>query len=286
MDYKILLFISTILFVAIILEPWLILIFEPSIIYLFNILASSIFIIIIFFLTKRIKNEQAKKEVISLTAHQLSAPLSSIKWSLGMILNDDFGKIAEEQKNVINGAYKKNNQLIYLVEDLLNIAKIENGKYLLEKEVYNIEDAILYAIDLYQDEITKKKISFNFEKPEKKLPETRVDDQKIKLAIQNLLDNAIKYTPVGGTITISVKTRGKNIEFKIHDSGIGIEKKQNKKIFNKFFRGSNAIKEEPMGYGLGLFFVKEIVTAHGGKVWFNSKKDEGSDFYFSLPIKK
>ena len=107
MRYKILFIVAILLFVGIILNPWLILAFEPSAVYLFNILAALGFIAIIVLLIKKIKDERVKKEIISLTAHQLSAPLASIKWSLQMLLNNDFGKITEEQKQVIGGASKK-----------------------------------------------------------------------------------------------------------------------------------------------------------------------------------
>lgn len=286
MYYKILFFVSALLVITIILEPWLVLVFEPYAIYLFNILAFIVFITAITFLVKKIKKEKAKKEIISLTAHQLSSPLVSIKWSLEMLLNNDFGKISEEQREVIKRAYKKNDQLIYLVEDLLNTARIEEGKYFLKKGLYDIEDIILSAVNFYQDEIKKKKINFKFNRPEKKMPKINMDEHKIKLAVQNLFDNAIKYTPVGGEIIVSLKNRGKYIEFKIQDSGMGIEKKQKKEIFNKFFRGSNAIRKEPMGYGLGLFFVKSIINSHNGEVWFKSKENQGSSFYFTLPVKK
>lgn len=284
MSYKILFTVSILLFIAIILEPWFILALEPSTIYLFNILASLSFIIIIVLLIKKIKNERAKKEIISLAAHQLSAPLASIKWSLQMLLNNDFGKITEEQRQVISGASKKNNQLIYLVEDLLNASKIENGKYFLEPGEYQIENIVSSIIDFYKEDIKKKRINFKFDKPGEQLPKINIDGGKIRLAVQNLFDNSIKYTPVGGEISVSLRRQGKNIEFKIQDSGIGIEKNQKKEIFNKFFRGTNAMKEEPMGYGLGLYFVKNIVESHKGRIWFKSEKNKGSSFYFTLPI--
>jgi len=261
------------------------LIFQPVTIYLFNILALLVFILIVTSLIQKNKEERNKKEVISLIAHQLSAPLSSIKWTLEMILNNDFGKITEEQGEIFKVTRKKNDHLIYLVENLLDTARIENGKYILNENPSNIKNIIASTIDFYQDEINKKKINFKFDEPENELPKIRVDKQKIELAVQNLLDNAIKYTPVGGNITVSLKRHCKNLEFKIQDSGIGIEKRQEKKVFNKFFRGSNAIKKDPMGHGLGLFFVKNIIEAHKGHVWLESKENEGTSFYFTLPIR-
>ncbi|MFH1968142.1 MAG: HAMP domain-containing sensor histidine kinase [bacterium] len=286
MNHKLGIFISLCLAIIIIAEPWLILVLAPITIYLFNVLASLIFLLIIFTLSKRFINERLKKEIVSLTAHQLSSPLSSMKWFFEMLLNEDFGKISNEQREAIGRASKKNNQLIYLVNNLLNTSKIDGGKYLLSLKPSSITEVVLSVSRFLKDEIEKNKIEFEFIKPLKNIPDIIMDREKIRLAIQNLFDNAIKYTPAGGKVTVSLTARGKYIEFKIQDSGIGIEKGQKAKIFNKFFRGNNAAKHEPMGHGLGLFFVKSIIGAHNGKVWFKSKENEGSSFYFTLPIKK
>ncbi|MDP3882666.1 MAG: HAMP domain-containing sensor histidine kinase [Candidatus Staskawiczbacteria bacterium] len=285
MYQKVIVFFSCLLLALIILEPFLLPIVNPLTIYCLNILVALALLLTIILFIKKIQNEKSEKEVVSLTAHQLSAPLASIKWSLEMLLNDDFGKLSNEQKVVIRRAFERDDQLIYLVNDLLNASKIEERKYLLERKPCNIEDIVLSVSDFYKEEIQKKKISFKLVKLSEKFPKITIDGQKIKMAIQNLFDNAIKYTPAGGQITASLRNRGKYIELKIQDSGIGIEKKQQPKIFNKFSRGKNAIKHDPMGYGLGLFFVKNIVEAHGGKVWFKSKENEGSTFYVSFPVK-
>lgn len=266
-------------------EPFFILFFKALTIYLLNILFSLLFVLIIVFLLKQIKIESSKKENISLIAHQLSSPLASIKWSLEMLLNNDFGKITKDQEGVIKNINIKNNQSINLVENLLDTAKIENKKYNVNRELCDIEELILDTIELYQDEINKNKIDFKFKKPIKKPRKIKVDEQKIKLVIQNLFENAIKYSLPGGKIMVFLKENNKKIEFKIQDSGIGIEKKYFSKIFSQFFRGDNAVKYEPMGHGLGLFFVKNIIESHGGKVWFESKESSGSTFYFTIPIK-
>lgn len=285
MQHKIIFLIVLILLTVAVFEPWLILALNPATVYLINLLLALIFSLLIVLMAKNNRGEKAKKEIIALIAHQLAAPLASIKWSLEMILNNDFGPISDEQRSVISGTSKKNDKLIYLVEDLMNTSRVEDEKYLLQQGPYSIEKTVEAALELYQDEIKKKSINLQFIKPESELPKIHMDKEKIKLAIQNLLDNAAKYTPTGGNITISLTASGKNILFKIQDNGIGIKNRQKKKVFNKFFRGSNAIKKDPMGHGLGLFFVKNIVQAHNGKVWFDSKENEGTAFYFTLPIR-
>ena len=286
MKYGIAIFISLLLVFAIILEPWFILILEPVAVYLFNILASLVFLIIIFSLLSGFKKRESEKEVVYLAAHQLSAPLSSMKWFFEMLLNGDFGEINEEQREGATQVLEKNNHLIYLVKDLLDAAKFSNGKFIINSKPCDIKDVVSSVSRFFKDEIEKKKIEFRFPESSERLPKIMADEIKIKLAIQNLFDNAIKYTPAGGKIEVSLKNRGKYIEFKIQDSGIGIAKKQKSMIFNKFFRGSNAEKQDPAGHGLGLFFVKNIAASHGGKTWFESRENEGSSFYFTLPIRR
>jgi signal transduction histidine kinase len=270
----------------IVIEPFIISVLNPVAIYLFSIVIALSLLATIIVLIKKINSEKSEKEIISLTAHQLSAPLASIKWSLEMLLNEDFGPLKDEQQIVFKKAFERDEQLIYLVNDLLNASRIDEKKYLLNRKPQSIEKIVMAVSDACRDDIKKKKIKFKLSKLSEHLPEINIDGPKIKLAIQNLFDNAIKYTPAGGKITASIKKRGRYIEFKIQDSGIGIEKTQQNKIFSKFFRGGNAVKQDPMGYGLGLFFVKNIIEAHDGKVWFKSAENEGSTFYISLPAKK
>lgn len=266
--------------------PWLFSVFEPIIVYLLNVLVSLVFLLAASRLLRIIKKKEKEREIVYLAAHQLSAPLSSAKWFFEMMLNRDFGEISEEQKRQLTGASKKNDYLIRLVNELLDTAKLNNGKLVLNPEHCNIKDIVLSVSRFFKDELEKKKIEFTFSEPSKNLPEIMADELKIKLAVENLFDNAVKYTHPGGKIMVCLKNHGNHIEFEIRDSGIGIEKKQKLRIFDKFFRGDNAIKQEPAGHGLGLFFVKSIIQAHGGKVWFKSVKNQGSAFYFTLPIKK
>ncbi len=108
----------------------------------------------------------------------------------------------------------------------------------------------------------------------------------MRIVIQNFLDNAIRYSPEGGKISISLNSDGKNIQFKMQDFGMGIPKNQQDKIFTKFFRGDNAVRVNTVGSGLGLFLAENIIEAHSGKIWFESEENKGTSFYFTLPIKK
>src|SRR3989344_1497417 len=224
-------------------------------------------------------------DFVSLTAHQLRKPLSSIRLSLEMLLDGDFGKISEEQKDIIEKILQMNSMLIFLVKDLLDLAKIEDKNYSFNITLVDIQELIEFIISFAKQEIKNKKIKFTFKKPEVKPPKIALDKEKICLVIQNLLDNAIKYTKDGGSIAVSFNIDSQNLEFQIQDSGIGIPEQQKKNLFTKFFRGDNAVKMEVVGSGLGLFIAKDIIEAHYGKIWFESKENNGSCFFFTIPVK-
>jgi signal transduction histidine kinase len=227
--------------------------------------------------------EKMKTEFVSLAAHQLRTPLSIIKWSISMLKNGHFGKLNKKQSEIVINTYNNNERLILLVNDLLNVTHLEEGVYLYKKTMTNIRDVVISLIDDYKDIVLKRKIIIDFNE-KGVFKEILLDSVKIKLAIQNLFDNAIKYSQENSKIEISLVSNENTIEFKIKDFGIGIPKDQQGKIFTKFFRGDNATKLREIGSGLGLFLCKNIIEAHGGKIWFESKENTETSFYFSLPI--
>jgi two-component system phosphate regulon sensor histidine kinase PhoR len=228
--------------------------------------------------------ERMKTEFVSIAAHQLRTPLSAIKWTLKMLLDGDLGPLSKDQKEFIKKTYSSNERMIRLINDLLKVTRIEEGRFIYTPTLTNLGRIIQNIIDSYRELLKNKKLELEFKKP-KKLPKIRVDVEKMSLAIQNLIDNAIRYTLPGGKIKISLKNLGKEIEFSIQDTGIGIPKSQQERIFTKFFRGYNAIKAETEGSGLGLFITKNIIESHGGKIWFKSEEGKGTTFYFRLPLK-
>jgi len=244
--------------------------------------------------------EKMKTEFVSLTAHQLRTPLSAIKWTLRILLDGDLGEINPEQKDFLEKTYQSNERMISLINDLLNVTRIEEGRYLSKLTLVDIEEVINLVVNSYKDEIKRRKIKFEFKKPKEKIPNIMMDAEKVGLVVQNLFDNAVHYTRPDGEITISLTTRAqrrggeedlssstrgaKDIEFSIKDTGTGIPEEQQERIFTKFFRGTNAIKMEAEGSGLGLFIAKNIIDAHNGKIWFESEEGKGTTFYFTLPI--
>lgn len=230
--------------------------------------------------------ERAKVQFISLVAHQCRTPLSAIKWGLKILLEGEMGKLNKKQRDLLGKIYHSNERMIALIKGLSIVARIEEGKYICKPTFLQTEKVIQSVINSHKKEIKERGIEFKFEKPEKKLPRVFGDVAKLKLAVQNLLENSLSYIKVGGKVTISLKARKKEIGFKIKDNGVGIPKNQQKKVFKKFFRGANVIRMETEGAGLSLFITKNIIEAHGGKIWFESEEGKGTIFYFTIPVRK
>ena len=228
--------------------------------------------------------EKMKTEFVSLAAHQLRTPLTAVSWAMESLKTGGFGKLTEQQCVIVENTLNKNRKLISLVNNLLDITRIEGGKYLYDIKMSNMEEIVNFALDMYKDEMDRKKIKIEF-KVQPDLPQIMIDAEKIKLVVQNLIDNAIKYSLPNGNVLISLVSDGKNVEFKAVDFGVGIPKNQQSKVFAKFYRSEDAEKIDPNGTGLGLFLTNNIVKAHGGKIWFESEEGVGTSFYFSLPIK-
>ena len=230
--------------------------------------------------------EKMKSEFVTLAAHQLRTPTSAVKWSLQMLLDGDLGELNKEQRKILERMYKTNDKVIRLVRDLLNLAQIEEGKFLSKVVLSDIKDIIQLIISANRKRIEEKELNFEFKKPKDKLPGVMLDVEKMKIAIENIFDNALRYAFSGDKVLISLTYNNKEIEIKIQDTGMGIPQDQQSKVFTKFFRGTNIMKVDTEGTGLGLYIAKNIIEAHGGRIWFESKKNKGSTFYFTIPVKE
>ncbi len=228
--------------------------------------------------------ERLKTEFVSLSAHQLRTPLSVIKWTLSLLREENLSE--KEKKEFIEKLWIANERMIKLVNDLLNVTRIEEGRYVYNLQLKDIVEVATQVIKPRIELAKKKGLTFIFKKPKEKIPKVKIDEEKISLCIQNLVENAINYTPPGGKVIVSIEydKNKKEILFSVKDTGIGIPKEQRQRIFTKFFRADNAVKMETEGSGLGLFITKNIINAHKGRIWFKSQENKGSTFYFSLPV--
>lgn len=227
---------------------------------------------------------KSKSEFISVAAHQLRTPLSAIKWVFKMLLDGDAGSINNEQKMFLQKGYQSNERIIQLVTDMLDVARIEEGRFGFEFYYADVINIIKKAMEAFQVKAIEKNIKLTLESPPNPIKPIKVDPTRIELVLQNLIDNALKYTLSGGDVVVKVELVGSFVQISIKDSGVGIPDGQEKKLFTKFFRGTNAVKIQTEGTGLGLFITRNIILRHGGKIWAETKEGKGSTFYLTLPI--
>ncbi|MDP3964673.1 MAG: ATP-binding protein [bacterium] len=241
-------------------------------------------VIVIKDVTKEQEIDKMKSEFVSVASHQLRTPLSASKWFLEMLINGDSGKVTKEQSEYLDHIYKSNERMIALVNDLLNVSRIESGTIAIEPIETDLVDMIKSVFFELEHAIQGKKIVKKLEAPEGGLKKIKIDPKLIRQVFQNLFSNAVKYTPEKGTIGIKITNDKKFATFEVYDTGVGIPKKQQAKVFKKFFRADNVITLQTEGTGLGLYVAKSVVDASGGKIWFKSSEGKGTHFFFTLPM--
>jgi len=234
-------------------------------------------------LTREKMIDQMKSEFISIAAHQLRTPLSAIKWAIKMILDGDMGKLNDDQSKLLFKGYRSNERIINLVNDMLNVSRIEEGRFGYSFGRENFEEALKIVIDNLENQIKEKKLDLKIKKP-KKVPLVYMDKQKMVLVLQNLIENSVKYTPENGKIEISIEAGKRFLNVSVKDNGVGIPEKDRSKLFSKFFRAENVVRMQTEGSGLGLFMVKNIIEKHGGDISVKSKEGEGTEINFTLPF--
>jgi len=231
---------------------------------------------------------QMKSEFITIAAHQLRTPLSGIKWTFQMILNGDMGKIDKKQKEFLQKAYQTNEQMIRLVNDLLSVSRIEQGKFGYSFSQENLNKFIKKVVQSHKQRFAKKGLYLKLKLPKEKL-EAEIDQNRLRMVLNNLINNAHDYTLKGG-VNIKMKKIIKNnkpwAKISIKDTGIGIPEKQIKRLFTKFFRAKNATKKGlgPGGTGLGLYIAQNIIKKHKGEIKVKSQLNKGTTFSFTLPL--
>lgn len=236
-------------------------------------------------LTREKMIDKLKSEFISIASHQLRTPLTAIKWAIKMVLDEEEGELNEAQKQMLYKGYKSNERIIVLVNDLLDVSRIEEGRFGYSFGKADFVDSLENVVDNLEVRIHEKGIKFVVDKPEQ-VPEVYMDKQKMSLVLQNLLENAVKYTPEHGKIETLVEVGEHFIKIRIKDNGVGIPKEDREKLFSKFFRAQNVIRMQTEGSGLGLFIVKNIIKKHGGEITCNSEEGVGTEFVFTLPIEQ
>lgn len=227
--------------------------------------------------------DKEKTEFVSLASHQLRTPLSAVNWYAEMLLSGDAGKLTKLQKEYVTEIFAGNKRMIDLVNDLLNVSRLELGTFSVNPEKVDIVASAYLAIDEQKQEIKKKKIKVTTEFPDERPCEIEADPKLLHMIFQNLLSNAIKYTPDKGEIRLAVVQNTDIIEIYVKDTGIGIPKDQQDKIFTKLFRADNVKSQDVEGTGLGLYIIKSIIEASSGSISFDSEEGRGTEFCVTLP---
>lgn len=231
---------------------------------------------------KRNKNPQS--DFVNLTSHQLRTPLSGMKWLLELLQKSDTGNLNKKQKDFLEKIYVSNERMIALVNDLLEVTRIEQGQTKLYLQPTDLVPIIRGIIKEKEKDVKKKHLQISFTTEQEPFPPVRTEPNKIKQALSNLISNAITYTLENGKITIDLQIQDGMMLGKVIDTGVGIPQDQQKQIFSKFFRGTNVTSMETTGTGLGLYISKAFIEASGGKLWFKSAEGKGTTIYFTLPI--
>jgi PAS domain S-box-containing protein len=230
-------------------------------------------------ITKEKEIDKAKTEFVSLAAHQLKTPIGALNWDMEMLMSGDYGKLTEQQNEVLDEMHGLSVRMNELINNFLNVSRIELGVFIIEPVPTDFAK-LCEEVLLEMEPRCAQKNQIIIKDFDEKLPQVPADPSLLRIIFQNFISNAIKYTQDKGNISISLKTNGKEIIFSVIDNGDPIPIEDQSKIFEKMFRASNAQKLDPDGNGLGLYLVKKIVENAKGRVWFTSKK--GEDTIFSV----
>jgi len=229
------------------------------------------------------ENDKVKSEFISTASHELRTPLTVINSYIEMFEEGMLGDLNEAQREKIQIIRSQTDHMIRLVEDMLDASRLESKKFKANKSPMRLEEIARNALDELSRLAGLKEHTMSL-KINGSLPEIGGDERRIKQVFNNLLPNAIKYTPEKGVIDVTIEDEPMQVKVSITDNGIGIAKKDQEKIFQKFFTGSgSSLTRESGRMGLGLAIAKGIVEAHNGHIWVESMPGEGSTFTFTLP---
>ncbi len=229
------------------------------------------------------KIDKMKSDFFSVMSHELRTPLTSIREGTSLLLEGVGGTLNDKQQKLMGIVSEESNRLIELVNSLLDLSKMEAGMMPFHFSRINPLPLFTTAAQLLEPLLVNKKITLRLELPES-LPAVPLDNDRILQVLKNLLGNAIKFTPEGGTITVAAGVQSGAIQVSVKDNGPGISGDQLQQIFEKFRQVPTPGAPMVKGTGLGLAIVKKIITAHGGKVWAESKPGRGSTFHFTLPL--
>ncbi len=224
-----------------------------------------------------------KTDFLTVAAHQLRTPLSSVKWALKLLLDSDVGPINEDQRSMLARCFETNDKMTKMVDDLLNVSRIEGGKSSYKFERNDFADTLNILIENSKLNSQERGVELRLEN-NTDISSFIFDKEKISIALQNFIDNGLKYTLPGGNVLVVVEREGDYVKIKVIDTGVGIPKDEIPRLFSKFFRATNVVYLQTEGSGLGLVIAKSIIVAHGGQILVESVEGKGTTFTVKLPL--
>jgi PAS domain S-box-containing protein len=234
-------------------------------------------------ITQRKAVERAKSEFVSLASHQLRTPLAAVRWYAEMLLEGDVGKLSKGQKSYVEEISHANKRMVALVDDLLNISRLELGTLAVEPEMTSLPALVRDVMEELHAQISERHHVVEL-KLDEKLPTFMADPKVLRIVIQNIISNAVKYTRPKGKITITLAREDHSVRLDVADTGIGIPDSSKERIFEKFYRADNATAVVTDGTGLGLYFAKSVIEQSHGRLWFTSEENHGTTFSLTLPL--
>lgn len=240
-------------------------------------------------ITHEVEVDRLKSEFVATVSHELRTPMTSIRGYVDVLLMGAAGAVNENQAHFLNIIKNNTERLNILVNDLLDISRIESGKVTLSQQALDLreiaEDVIGDVLRRSQEE--NRPMALSLEAP-KKLPHVYGDAERVRQILGNLVDNAYHYTPENGTIIVRIHTPngGNEVQVDVKDNGVGIPLEDQARVFERFYRGEHPLVLATPGTGLGLSIVKQIVEMHKGRIWMTSSgvPGDGSTFSFTLPV--
>jgi signal transduction histidine kinase len=227
--------------------------------------------------------DRQKDELIGIVSHQLAKPITAIKWNLELLLDGDIGVLAKEQQETLRSMQDVAHHLTGLVDMILDVSRIQLGRINLEAQPLDLEQFFREIIQVIEPGSKERKQNFIKNIPTK-MPTVLLDKKYLRMTVENLLSNAVKYTPEKGTVELNVQFTEGRMLCSVKDTGCGIPKADQAKIFGKLYRASN-VRNTVDGNGFGLYVAKGAIEGQGGQMWFESEEGKGTTFYFELPLK-
>jgi PAS domain S-box-containing protein len=230
------------------------------------------------------RSDRMRTDFISIASHQLRTPLTVSNLQVDMLLAGHGGELAAEQREFVEEIRFYNQKMAQILNEFLTVSRIERGTFVIDPKPTNVA---LVASDVLR-ELTPNAVTKDIdiiERSGKILPVVVTDPEFLRIIFHNLVSNAIKYTPAGGKVTVDIRSAPTGVIIKVSDTGYGIPKAEQEKVFTKLFRGREAEVREPNGMGLGLYITKSLLERCGGKIRFTSKEMAGTTFYVFLPLK-